>query len=89
MKIGFIGLGIMGESMCENIVKKHDDTVYCFDFVKEKVENTIKFFRKRKFCCPLTHNQRKRARRLMVFRKSLVPATKVKARVIRKKEKKH
>ena len=28
MKIGFIGLGIMGESMCENIVKKHDDKVY-------------------------------------------------------------
>ena len=38
MKIGFIGLGIMGESMCENIVKKHDDTVYCFDFVPAKVE---------------------------------------------------
>ena len=38
MKIGFIGLGIMGESMCENIVKKHDDTVYAFDFVKEKVD---------------------------------------------------
>ena len=38
MKVGFIGLGIMGESMCENIVKKHDDTVYCFDFVKEKVD---------------------------------------------------
>lgn len=38
MKIGFIGLGIMGESMCKNIVRKHDDTVYCFDFVKEKVE---------------------------------------------------
>lgn len=38
MKIGFIGLGIMGESMCENIVKKHDDSVYVFDFVKEKVE---------------------------------------------------
>lgn len=38
MKIGFIGLGIMGESMCENIVKKHDDTVYCFDFVQEKVD---------------------------------------------------
>ncbi len=38
MKIGFIGLGIMGESMCENIVKKHDDTVYAFDFVTEKVE---------------------------------------------------
>lgn len=38
MKIGFIGLGIMGESMCENIVKKHDDKVFVFDFVKEKVE---------------------------------------------------
>ena len=25
MKIGFVGLGIMGESMSENIVKKHDD----------------------------------------------------------------
>lgn len=31
MKIGFIGLGIMGESMCENIVKKHDDTVYVYE----------------------------------------------------------
>ncbi len=38
MKIGFIGLGIMGESMAENIVKKHDDDVYVFDFVKEKVD---------------------------------------------------
>lgn len=38
MKIGFIGLGIMGESMCENIVKKHDDKVYVFDYVTEKVE---------------------------------------------------
>ena len=38
MKIGFIGLGIMGESMSWNIVKKHDDTVYVFDFVKEKTE---------------------------------------------------
>jgi len=38
MKIGFIGLGIMGESMCENIVKKHDDDVYAFDFIKEKVD---------------------------------------------------
>ncbi len=38
MKIGFIGLGIMGESMCENIVKKHDDKVYVFDFVTAKVE---------------------------------------------------
>lgn len=38
MKIGFIGLGIMGESMSENIVKKHDDKVYVFDYVKEKVD---------------------------------------------------
>ena len=38
MKIGFVGLGIMGESRSENIVKKHDDEVYVFDFVKEKVE---------------------------------------------------
>ena len=38
MKIGFIGLGIMGESMCENIVKKHDDKVYVFDFVEAKVK---------------------------------------------------
>lgn len=37
MKIGFIGLGIMGESMCENIIKKHDDTVYVFDLDKEKI----------------------------------------------------
>lgn len=36
MKIGFIGLGIMGESMCENIIKKHDDTVYAYDVVAEK-----------------------------------------------------
>jgi 3-hydroxyisobutyrate dehydrogenase len=37
MKIGFIGLGIMGESMCENIVKKHDDTVYCSDLNRAQV----------------------------------------------------
>ena len=38
MKIGFVGLGIMGESMSENIVKKHDDRVYVFDFVEEKIK---------------------------------------------------
>ena len=38
MKIGFIGLGIMGESMSENIIKKHNDTVYVFDVVKEKTD---------------------------------------------------
>lgn len=38
MKIGFIGLGIMGESMCENIIKKHSDQVYVFDFVESQVK---------------------------------------------------
>lgn len=38
MKIGFVGLGIMGESMCENIIRKHDDTVYIFDVVKDKTD---------------------------------------------------
>ena len=38
MKIGFIGLGIMGESMSENIVKKHDDKVYVSDLNKAQVE---------------------------------------------------
>ncbi len=38
MKIGFVGLGTMGEPMCSNIVKKHDDEVYGFDLVKERVE---------------------------------------------------
>ena len=38
MKIGFVGLGIMGESMCENIIHKHDDDVYVFDVVREKTE---------------------------------------------------
>ena len=38
MKIGFIGLGIMGESMCENIVKKHDDKVYVSNINRAQVE---------------------------------------------------
>ena len=38
MKIGFVGLGIMGESMAENIIKKHDDEVFVFDIVKEKTD---------------------------------------------------
>ena len=31
MKIGFIGLGIMGSAMCSNIIKKSGDTVYAYD----------------------------------------------------------
>lgn len=38
MKIGFIGLGIMGESMCENIVKKHDDVVFCNDHKQAQIQ---------------------------------------------------
>lgn len=38
MKIGFIGLGIMGESMCENIIKKHNDAVYVNDLNRTQVD---------------------------------------------------
>lgn len=38
MDIGFIGLGIMGSSMCANIVKKHNGKVYCYDINSDKVE---------------------------------------------------
>lgn len=38
MKIGFIGLGIMGESMCENIIKKHNDKVFVNDLSRGQVE---------------------------------------------------
>lgn len=43
MKIGFIGLGIMGESMCENIVKKHNDTVYCNDHKQSQIDKLVSF----------------------------------------------
>jgi len=42
MKIGFIGLGIMGSAMCANIIHKHDDQVYVFDYVKEKTDLLVK-----------------------------------------------
>lgn len=38
MKIGFIGLGIMGEAMCYNIIKKHDDSVYIYDINQEQMD---------------------------------------------------
>lgn len=41
MKIGFAGLGIMGEAMCGNIIKKHPDTVYVYDVVPEKTERLV------------------------------------------------
>ena len=38
MKIGFVGLGIMGGPMSENIVKKHDDKVYVYDHNQPKTD---------------------------------------------------
>ena len=38
MKIGFIGLGIMGEAMCYNIIKKHDDSVYIYDINPKQMD---------------------------------------------------
>lgn len=38
MKIGFIGLGIMGESMALNIIKKHGDQVFVYDIDSAKIE---------------------------------------------------
>jgi len=43
MKIGFVGLGIMGESMAENIVKKHNDKVYVYDHKIAKIEKLAAF----------------------------------------------
>lgn len=39
MNIGFIGLGIMGEAMCANIIKKHCGKVFLFDLCSQKVES--------------------------------------------------
>ena len=41
MNIGFIGLGIMGEAMCANIIKKHDGKVFLYDLDGEKVERLV------------------------------------------------
>lgn len=38
MKIGFIGLGLMGEAMASNIIKKHPEPVYVFDVDPAKAE---------------------------------------------------
>ena len=38
MTIGFIGLGIMGEPMAKNIVRKHNDTVYVSDLRRAQVD---------------------------------------------------
>ena len=38
MKIGFVGLGIMGAPMCGNILQKNDDTVYVYNRTRAKAE---------------------------------------------------
>lgn len=38
MKIGFIGLGIMGNPMCYNVTKKHDDQVFAYDVNPDRVK---------------------------------------------------
>lgn len=43
MRIGFIGLGIMGEPMCCNVVKKHDDKVFVYDIRKERIEIVARY----------------------------------------------
>jgi 2-hydroxy-3-oxopropionate reductase len=40
MKIGFIGLGIMGKPMAKNLLKAGHEIV-CFDIVKENVDNVV------------------------------------------------
>ena len=42
MKIGFIGLGIMGEAMAANLVKKNGDPVYVSDINKAQVEKLVR-----------------------------------------------
>lgn len=41
MSIGFIGLGIMGESMSENLIKKSGQTVYVYDVDKSKIQKLV------------------------------------------------
>lgn len=40
-KIGFIGLGLMGEAMSKNIVAKHDGEVFVFDLNKDQVAKIV------------------------------------------------
>lgn len=38
MKIGFIGLGVMGSGMCANIIRKHSDQVFVYDVDAVKIQ---------------------------------------------------
>ncbi|MCY3595913.1 MAG: NAD(P)-dependent oxidoreductase, partial [Rhodospirillales bacterium] len=37
-RIGFIGVGAMGEPMCRNLVRKHDGPVTCYDLDRTPLE---------------------------------------------------
>ena len=50
MNIGFIGLGIMGEAMCANIIKKHDGKVFLYDLDCKKVEKLVSLQWQRRAC---------------------------------------
>lgn len=39
--IGFIGLGIMGESMCANLINERDEDVVVYDIVEKKVDQMV------------------------------------------------
>ena len=41
MKIGFVGLGIMGEPMCANILKKHDDKVFVYSHGQAAIDRLV------------------------------------------------
>ena len=41
LKIGFIGLGIMGESMCENIIKKGNYPTWVYDLNKTQIDKMV------------------------------------------------
>ena len=43
MKIGFVGLGIMGDPMCRNIISKSGDAVYVYDTDADKVKSLAAF----------------------------------------------
>lgn len=31
LRIGFVGVGVVGEPMCRNLVRRHDGPVICYD----------------------------------------------------------
>jgi 3-hydroxyisobutyrate dehydrogenase-like beta-hydroxyacid dehydrogenase len=42
MRLGFIGLGIMGESMAENLLKKSGQALMVYDISGEKIQKLVR-----------------------------------------------